>query len=62
MCMPLPAGVALEESGRRTYFRERSWGGVCVSDFCSFGGIGGRGSGREGIMGEGVIPERKRWP
>ncbi len=61
MCMPLPAGVALEESGRRTYFRERSWGGFGVSDFCSFGGIGVEGSVR-GNTGEGVIPERKRLP
>lgn len=29
--MPLPAGVELEESGRRTYLRERSWGGVLVT-------------------------------
>ena len=25
VCMPLPAGVVEEESGRRTYLRERSW-------------------------------------
>lgn len=25
VCIPLPAGVWEEESGRRTYLRERSW-------------------------------------